>query len=963
VELAQGGASGVEIIDVPARIPGLDACSACVTAKMVHLPHKEGRGRAIKYLERVHVDIAGPMHVLSAGGRLYLYVAVDDCTCAVYTRLLFLKSEAPEAFRVFRAAAENESGRRLCEVMMDNARKLSMGKMHNICKCDSIKLHMMVPYHPASNGVAERAIGVLTATAHAMLHDAGLPKKLWVEAFSMATYLRNRMPMRALDGLTPFELLYGMKPDLADLRAFGALCVIAEPSAKLKKLDDCARFCVFVGYKYGGGGYHIWDPEREVVVESQDMIFFEDSLPPPTLHDTTGFDADADEPLKQVTPLDHVSPQAVPTQARAPSPVGVSTTTDPDVVDMSPVPQHPRLVIRLPGRYMDRGALHHRHAPSEVVASSGDSDSDNGVVFDWPVHNVSHVPDYPERMLCSGQRQGTWDGGDGRSGDGGGDTLFVIDDGEGVDYSLIAFSAGLPGGIHLSQLPDPWSIHEALASPDTDGWKAAMDREMSNLRSHDIYKLTPCHPGMHTLRLGWVLHWKFKDGVFEKNKARLVARGDQQRPGIDYDKSFSPVMRLESLCVLLMMAAICNYDIIQFDVTSAYLHRTLKEEVYMEQPSGYLVLGKEHWVWRLKKGLYGLVQAGRMWNDKLNAHMNSVGYSATAKDPAVYIKGQWGCEGFIAGRFWVDDFVGVGSGKELDAKYRVTGLGEVRWILGMKVKCDQMVRTISILQEAFIDSILACFNLADAAPTTTPLMLGTQLTKADCPTAQADRDEMAGTPYRQLVGALSWLALGTCPDVVFATSSLGRFGHNLGRVHWEVAKRVLQYLKGTKGWRLVLGGEPAEVVGFMDADWGSDHDDRHSVGAFLFKIGGGAVSWKTKKQGCVALSSTEAEYMALCQSAKESVWLEEFVKGLGVSVSGSMVIKVNNQGSIVLMKNSVFHDRLKHIDIQHHYTRDLVRANRIEIKYIPMKDMLADVLTKALPRAQHEYLAKAVGLF
>ena len=174
---------------------------------------------------------------------------------------------------------------------------------------------------------------------------------------------------------------------------------------------------------------------------------------------------------------------------------------------------------------------------------------------------------------------------------------------------------------------------------------------------------------------------------------------------------------------------------------------------------------------------------------------------------------------------------------------------------------------------------------------------------------------------------------------------------------------MLRYLKGTKGWRLVLGGEPAEVVGFTDADWGSDHDDRRSVGAYLFKISGGAVSWKTKKQGCVALSSTEAEYMALCQSAKESVWLEEFVKGLGISVSGSMVIKVDNQGSIALAKNSVFHDRSKHIDIQHHYTRDLVRAGRIEIKYIPTKDMLADVLTKALPHAQHEYLTKAVGLF
>jgi len=221
MELAQEGASGLEITNIPARIPGLDACFACVAAKMVHLPHKEGRSRATKYLEWVYIDIAGPMHIPSAGGRLYLYVAVDDYTCAIYTQPLFLKLDAPEAFKAFRAAAENESRKQLREVMMNNARELSMGEMRDICKCDSIKLCTTVLYHPASNGVAECAIEVLTVAAHAMLHDAGLPQILWAEAFSTVTYLRNRTPTRALDRLTPFELLYGMKPDLADLRTFG----------------------------------------------------------------------------------------------------------------------------------------------------------------------------------------------------------------------------------------------------------------------------------------------------------------------------------------------------------------------------------------------------------------------------------------------------------------------------------------------------------------------------------------------------------------------------------------------------------------------------------------------------------------------------------------------------------------------------------------------------------------------
>jgi hypothetical protein len=173
---------------------------------------------------------------------------------------------------------------------------------------------------------------------------------------------------------------------------------------------------------------------------------------------------------------------------------------------------------------------------------------------------------------------------------------------------------------------------------------------------------------------------------------------------------------------------------------------------------------------------------------------------------------------------------------------------------------------------------------------------------------------------------------------------------------------VLRYLKGTRGWRLKLGGDQLQIGGYTDADWGGDRDDRRSIGAYIVKIGCGAVSWKSKKQTCVALSSTEAEYIALCQVAKESVWMMDFLGGLGVSIRDAMVINVDNQGAIALAKNPVFHDRSKHIDIQYHYTRDLVREKRIQLDYISTSDMLADLLTKPLPRGQHVYLANGIGL-
>jgi len=190
-------------------------------------------------------------------------------------------------------------------------------------------------------------------------------------------------------------------------------------------------------------------------------------------------------------------------------------------------------------------------------------------------------------------------------------------------------------------------------------------------------------------------------------------------------------MCLESLHTILALAAIHDLKVIQFDITSAYLHSTLKEEVYMEQLEGYITPGKKDWVWRLKKGLYGLVQAGRMWNDKLNAHMESEGFTATAKDPAIYIKNSWASDDFAAAGFWVDDCVAIGSRKELaslsksvDAKHGITGPGEVKWVLGMLPECNCSAHMIAISQEAFIDSTLARFNLLDTTTVTAPLAPG-----------------------------------------------------------------------------------------------------------------------------------------------------------------------------------------------------------------------------------------------
>ena len=222
---------------------------------------------------------------------------------------------------------------------------------------------------------------------------------------------------------------------------------------------------------------------------------------------------------------------------------------------------------------------------------------------------------------------------------------------------------------------------------------------------------------------------------------------------------------------------------------------------------------------------------------------------------------------------------------------------------------------------------------------------------------------MAGNRYRELIGSLQYVSLATRPDITFAVSKLAQFLTNPARIHLDAALRVLRYLKGTSGRTLNLGGEVPDLAGFSDSDWGGDRDDRKSIGAYVFMMGDGAITWKTKKQSSVALSSVEAEYMGMCQAAKEAVWITGLLEDFGITLRSPVIIYGDNQGALALVQNPVFHPRSKHIDVQYHFTRELVQSGRITVKYITTKAMIADGLTKSLPRPQHEALTKMLGVY
>ena len=293
--------------------------------------------------------------------------------------------------------------------------------------------------------------------------------------------------------------------------------------------------------------------------------------------------------------------------------------------------------------------------------------------------------------------------------------------------------------------------------------------------------------------------------------------------------------------------------------------------------------------------------------------------------------------------------------------WEITDHGPIKWFLGFEIKRDRKARTISINQSAYIESMVTKFRLTNASPVSTPMEPGAQFSVDQCPSTLNQTSRMHGVPYSQAIGSVLWPVVVSRPDAAYAVGVLSQFIQNPGPAHWEGVKRVINYLGCTKDLWLTFGGKEANVEGFCDADWASQKH-RHSISGFSFHYGIGAVSWSSKKQNIVSLSSTEAEYVAQTHAAKEGIWLRSFISEIRGEEEKPLTISCDNQGAIALAKDNKFHARTKHIDLRYHFIREAVEERKIKVKYIPTDDNVSDIFTKALPRPKFRRMVELLGL-
>ena len=511
----------------------------------------------------------------------------------------------------------------------------------------------------------------------------------------------------------------------------------------------------------------------------------------------------------------------------------------------------------------------------------------------------------------------------------------------------------------------PLTLKDARESSEWPEWEKAIQIELDQLTQKNTWELADLPEDRIAIKNKWVFVKKYdKQGKLIKYKARLVAKGYSQIPGIDYFDVFSPVVRLETIRALLALAAMHDWEIQQMDVKGAYLNGILKEEVYMAQPEGYEDGSNK--TCHLLKTLYGLKQSGREWNIELNSQLTKHGYQRIHSDPCVYI--QKLKDDTILITIWVDDMLLFATStkamqiakRDISGTFEVTDLGEPKEIVGIEITRDRKQRKITITQTKYIEAILAKYGLQDACSVTTPLDVNIKLQPGETETGNKSNN------YASLIGSLMYAAVATRPDIAFAVNRLASFTANPTMCHWTAAKRVLRYLKGTKDIGITYSKPESEssqnyFIGYSDASFANNYDCT-SVSGYAFLLAGGAITWGSKKQNIVSLSTTEAEYVCLSDAAREATWLRNLYQEVGFLQKEPTLVYGDNLSALAIAENPRYHKRTKHFDIKHHYIREQINNKTIIVEYLPTTQMTADIFTKALPKPAHVQHMKALGM-
>ena len=928
-------------------------CDICFKAKQTREVFHDSFNKAMDCFSLIHVDAWGPYRTYASCGAVYFLTIVDDFSRAVWTYLLLEKSEVKQVLQNFCAYTEKQFGKHVRKVRSDNGSEFMC--MSSFFRSNGIVHQTSCVATPQQNGRVERKHRHILNIARSLLFQASLPVKFWGEAVSTAAYLINRTPSKVLKGKTPYELLFGEKPSYDQLRVFGSSCYTHRQSRDKDKFGHRSRSCVFVGYPFGKKGWKVYDLEKEEFLVSRDVVFQENVFPfaeksnpvenppmascfdsdwivnSPSLPIVRGSESNKDQETIEIEPHinESLSPVVVEEEEHV-SPINSAYTNDEDTTslekekDQAPISQSNEEEelgvgkrVRRPSVRLQGYVTYNAHRLEEPHHDSPDFDSASSILVQGktPYPLINYISD--EQFSPAHQ----------------------------------VFLAAVVAGV------EPTSHKQAMNDPR---WTNAMGSEVDALEVNRTWDIVDLPPGKVAINNKWVYKIKFNsDGTVERYKARLVACGNRQVEGEDYNETFAPVVKMSTVRSLLRIVAGRNWESHQMDVHNAFLHGDLEEEVYMKLPVGFQHSDPTK-VCRLRKSLYGLKQASRCWFAKLTDALTKFGFEQSYGDYSLFTYSRNGVEMRVL--IYVDDLLICGNNSRMLQSFKdylgrcfhMKDLGKAKYFLGIEIARNP--EGIFLSQRKYALDIITEVGLLGSKPASTPLEQNHKL-------GLSTSDFLTNTQqYRRLVGRLIYL-LTTRPDLAYSVHTLSQFMQTPRLDHWEAALRLVRYLKGSAGKGILLESTyDLSLTSYCDSDFSTCPLSRRSVSGYVMFLGGSPISWQTKKQDVVSQSSAEAEYRSMRNALKEVLWLRQLLGDLGCPQTKPIRLFCDSQAAIHISSNPVFHERTKHIERDCHAVRDAVLDGVITMVHIRTTEQPADLLTKALSRGPFQKLSSKLGI-
>ena len=906
-------------------------CDDCALGKMARQPYPRSEKHDIITGQVIHVDLSGKITPTSLGKSNYFMLAVDKKTGFTMSYFLKQKSQAADAVINFIKFIEKQTGNHVKTLRSDNGGEFVCSELSTYLDKKGIVHGLSAPYSPEQNGVIERAMRTIGESMRTMMAAYSLNEThpfLWSEAVSTACFLYNRV-VNCRNDKTPYEQIFGHKPNLAHLAIFGCPAFAHVPNQLRTKLEAKAVQGIFVGYEGTSRNYRIYDPKEKCIINERNVSFNE-KLPEVSMKVTSKL-------FEEVPRVNQ--PPAAPKSTTS-SPPSSSSSDDDSTSNSSTetvVENETQNEEQLQFKVTAGEQVFNIRAPKNK-ASTVEIPGQN---VQLTVNPVPPPPPLPRRRATEKEKERTQPTRNTKP------------------IERLGIQSNVQSNAAKVNTAIPRTYKQAMKSVEAFEWAAAVKEELKSHEVNQTWTIVEKPQTSHVIGSRWVfVKKKNLDGSIQRYKARLVALGCYQLEGIEYTDTFSSVCRSESVRLFFAIAASENLKIVQLDIKTAFLHASLKETIYMSIPEGLHETIDKNLVCKLNKSLYGLKQAPRYFSETFTNHLIIIGLKQLRSDSCAFVGMINDVKVYML--CYVDDCLIMSSQmdkimmvvKHVGSKFEITTCKPEKFV-GFEINMTD--EYIILTQTSYILSMIERFDMENCRTASVPMQNGTQLDFID--------DCQADLPFQHIIGSLIYTANGVRPDVAYAVSRLSRHMAKYSKQHLDAAKYVLKYLMTTNELGISFKvNEPLNLHGFTDADYAGDASNRKSTSGVVFMAAKGPISWQSIQQAVVSLSSTESELNSLTSGSTQTVWLRKFFDELGFKQERPTVIFCDNTSTIKLCHNDEFHKRTKHIQTKFYYVRDQIKNNEVEVKYVPTAEQLADILTKPLMKQKHEQNKIKLGM-